>query len=208
MTRLLLIGAAALALGATYSGSTQEWTGTAVGGVHQTRHFTANNGSATWNDISTYRGRFSFRFAVEANGAIKGSGSGTYSVIKWREQGTGSGGAFTCDAPKTAQPYKVTVSGHVSGRQMILELHAPKATEVLAADLECGAQHKLFAGTTTYLRDSLAAVVGKGVRVRAKSGVVLHLTKHADFMQASPNSVPPGKNHVIQEHTWTIALHG
>lgn len=206
----VLLAAVTVPTGAAYGRSLQRWSGTAVRGVFQTRHFVANNGTATWDDTSTYRGRFSFHFTVSADGTIAGGGSGTYLLVKWHEQGTASGGgSFSCDAPKTAQPYQVMVSGRVSGGRMLLRLSLPQATEVLAQDVNCDANHKLFAGTTTYLRDSLAAVVGRGLSVSTKRRVtVLQLKKHKDYVEAAaPQTIPPGTNHVIQDHAWTISVH-
>jgi hypothetical protein len=147
-----------------------------------------------------------FSFRVGSNGAIHGSGSGRYVTHTWHETGTVGGTPFTCDAPKTAQPFAVVVGGRLSGGIVHLSLRIPAATEVLHADVDCGLGHKLVAGTTTYLRDSLVAVGGASLQWHRKRSIVLHLAHHADFTAAAAPPTAPGTFHVVQDHAWTVTV--
>jgi hypothetical protein len=184
----------------------RSFTGVASGGVTQTRHYVSNDGHVVADDTSEYRGRFTFTYRVLKSGAIKGSGTGRYLAVKWDETGTVNGSSFTCEAPKTAQPFRVVVGGRVSSGIVHLSLTLPSATEVLAANVQCGYGHYLVAGTTTYLRDSLAAIGGADMRFRLKRRAVLQRTKTADFTQEAAPPTLPGTFHVTQHHNWTIEV--
>jgi hypothetical protein len=188
--------------------STPVMTGTAFGGVVQTRHYVSSDGTVVADDTSTYRGTFTFTLRVRPNGTITGSGSGRYVEIAWHETGTVGGAGFSCDAPKTANGFAVSVGGRVTKGAVHLSLRLPAATEVLAADVDCGHGHTLVQGTTTYLRDSLAAAGGADVRWKEGRAAVVHLTKHADFTAAAAPPTAPGTFHVVQQHSWTIRLKG
>lgn len=181
-------------------------TGTATGGVVQMRHYVSSDGSVVADDTSTYRGTFTFTFRVRANGTITGHGSGRYSAVAWHETGTIDGASFSCDAPKTASAFSVSVGGRVASGVVHLSLRLPAAAEVLAADVDCGHGHTLVHGTTTYLRDSLAAAGGANVHWRQGHAAVIHLTKHADFTAPAAAPTAPGTFHVVQQHDWTITV--
>jgi len=183
-------------------------SGVATGGVTQTRHYVSTDGSVVADDASTYRGTLSFTFRVRPNGTITGTGTGHYVAVSWHETGTIDGASFSCDAPKTAQPFAVTVGGHVAAGVVHLSLGIPKATEVLAANVQCGNGHYLVAGTTSYLRDSLVAVGGAKLQFRSGRSVVLHPTKHVEMTAAAAAPTAPGTFHVVQQHSWTIEIKG
>jgi len=204
----IAVAACALAIVTAGSASGSPTSATATGGVLQTRHYVSTDGTVVADDTSTYRGTFTFSFRVRANGTITGSGSGRYTAVSWHETGTIGGAAFSCDAPKTANPFTVSVGGHVAQGVAHISLRLPAATEVLAADVDCGQGHTLVHGTTTYLRDSLTAAGGANVRWKEGRTATVHLTKHEDYTASAAPPTAPGTFHVIQQHSWTITLKG
>lgn len=199
---LSLVASALLAL----ASSTASVSGTATGGVVQTRHYVSSDGSVVADDVSTYRGTLTFEFRIRANGSIAGSGSGRYLVDSWHETGTVAGAGFSCNAPKTANAFKVVIGGHVANGIVHLSLRLPTATEVLAADVDCGHGHRLVAGTTTYLRDSLTATGGADIHWQDGHPAVLHLSKHEDFTAAAAPPSLPGTFHVVRQNAWTVTV--
>lgn len=199
--------ALALATAATaHSSPPPRWQGTAVGGVVQTRRYVSTDGRVVADDTSEYRGRLTFAFHATKSGTIRGTGSGIYTTVAWHETGTVDGNAFSCDAPKTAQAFRFVVTGRSSGGTLHLDLSIPAATEVLAANVDCGYGHYLVAGTTTYLRDSLAAVGGATLHFRRRRAVVLQPSRRTEFTQAAAQPTLPGTFHVSQQHNWTIEV--
>lgn len=153
----VLSATAVLGTGGAPAAAPATWHGSATGIEVRTRH--ADNGALVYDSDSNYQVTLAFSFTVGADGAISGTGTGSYDDLHWHIAGTnGSNGAFACDVPVSGNTFGVDVGGSRS----TLALAIPDATE-RNADYDCGAGFSGFATTSHYMAESLQTVGGDSI---------------------------------------------
>jgi hypothetical protein len=156
------------------------------------------SGDVTSSSASNYQVELSFSFSVTPGGQIVGGGSGYYTDAHWHLSGVnGSNGAFDCDPPVSAQPFKVILGGHETGHEVLLTLAIPDATETNQA-YDCGA-HYTGEATTSHLMAASLDVVG---------GDLLHLSTTQPTSLTFEKTVASGtsSNSENDEHIWSFSV--
>lgn len=156
------------------------------------------SGDVTSSSASNYQVELSFSFSVSPGGQIVGGGSGYYTDAHWHLAGVnGSNGAFGCEPPVAAEPFKVIVGGHDTGHEVLLTLAIPDATETNQA-YDCGAHYTGYA-TTSHLMAASLDVVG---------GDLLHLSTTQPTSLTFEKTVASGTstNSENDEHIWSFSI--
>jgi len=172
------------------------WKGTAEG-------IRVDGGQLTSGEVSSssaanYQVELSFFFSVNSHGQLSGGGSGYYTDAHWHLSGVnGKEGTFGCEPPVSAAPFKVDVSGHRSGHELLLDLAIPGASESNEA-YNCGANYTGFATTSHYMSESLEVVGGNKLHISSIAPTSRTLEKTEET--GDPENM---KTHV---HIWSIAV--
>jgi hypothetical protein len=156
------------------------------------------SGEVTSSSVSNYQVELSFSFSVSPRGDVSGGGSGYYTDAHWHLSGiNGKEGSFNCEPPVSAEPFKVEVSGHRSGHDVLLTLAIPDATET-NQDYECGANYSGFATTTHLMSESLKLV----------GADQLHLSTTAPTSRTLEKTVESGsaEDHETDLHIWSFSI--
>jgi hypothetical protein len=159
---LIALGAWSLARATTEAAAAGVWTGTAEGiAVDNAEH---ESGGTSVHSTANYQVELSFSFSVSPGGDLVGGGSGNYVDEHWHLSGVNEGKSFGCEPPVAGEPFKVEVSGHKGGHDVMLSLNIPEATET-NEKYECGANFSGFATTSHLMSESLTAAVGGGLHL-------------------------------------------
>ena len=151
------------------------WKGTAEG--IRVDDGELSSGEITSSSTSNYQVELSFSFSVSPGGNIIGGGSGYYTDAHWHLDGVnGKEGAFGCEPPVSAEPFKVIVSGSAGNRRALLRLAIPDAIETNQA-YSCGANYTGFATTSHLMTESLHVVGGDLLHLSATQPTSLTLKK-------------------------------
>jgi hypothetical protein len=172
------------------------WKGTAEG--ISVDHGELQSGEVTSSSVSNYQVELSFSFSVSPGGDVNGGGSGYYTDAHWHLSGiNGKEGSFDCEPPVSAEPFKVDVSGRRSGRDVLLALAIPDATET-NENYDCGANYSGFATTTHLMSESLKLV----------GGDKLHLSPTAPTSLTLEKTVESGssEDHETDVHIWSFSI--
>jgi hypothetical protein len=174
------------------------WTGTAEGIQVSALNRESGDESAVHSDAN-YQVELSFSFSVSPGGDLVGAGSGYYTDAHWHLSGLNEGKSFACEPPVSAGPFKVDVSGHKSGHDVMLSLDIPDAEET-NENYECGANFSGFATDSHYMNESLSLV----------GGHELHLSDSGPTSLVLEKPVVSGKDpsEGIKETTniWTVSV--
>jgi Ca2+-binding RTX toxin-like protein len=183
------------------------FTGVGVGGQERFGQFDDKSTNPDNHVVSdsneTYSGRFTYSFRIE-NGVIEGTGEGVYQSATWHLQGVnGKNGAFSCDPTVDTKSFGVTVGGWTVGTKMYLYFELPGSQE-RNEDYDCGADYTGRATTSTYLADSLLAVVshtpGGLLSTSIRNPSIGHLAYHEETESGNTK-------HVI-DSAWDITVSG
>jgi hypothetical protein len=152
----------------------------------------------TSSSASNYQVELSFSFSVGSGGDVSGTGNGYYTDAHWHLAGVnGKEGPFDCDPPVTAGPFKVELSGHRSGHDVLLDLAIPEATET-NENYECGSNYSGFATTSHYMAESLELVGGKELHVSTAAPTSLTLEKTVETGDS--------EDHHTYLHIWSFSV--
>jgi hypothetical protein len=138
------------------------WTGTAEG--IQVASSNRESDELTIHSSANYQVELSYSFSVSPGGDLVGGGSGYYTDAHWHLSGVNEGKSFGCEPPVSAEPFKVDVSGHKSGHDVMLSLDMPDAEET-NENYQCGPNFSGFATDSHYMSESLELVGGREVHV-------------------------------------------
>jgi hypothetical protein len=156
------------------------------------------SGEVTSSSTSNYQVELSFSFSLSPSGEVVGGGSGYYTDAHWFLHGVnGKEGAFGCEPPVSAKPFKVNVSGFASHHKVLLTLAIPDATET-NENYNCGANYSGFATTSHLMGESLELVTGKGLSLSTTQPTSLTREK-------TVNSGTP-ENPEADQHIWSFSV--
>jgi Ca2+-binding RTX toxin-like protein len=172
------------------------YSGVGTGLLNRFRHI--ENSTVTSDSRDIYAARFTYSFQI-VNGAVRGTGSGSYTRATWHLEGTYNGRRFNCDVPMRTTDFKVAVSGSATGTSMRLRFRLVGARE-MNDDHPCGAGYTGFAANNTHLADSLELVQEGGLAVPRANPKIPRLRKRVETGDQSDGRV-------IQ-HDWTITIRG
>jgi hypothetical protein len=194
---LITLGVWSLARATADAAAAGVWTGTAEGiAVDNAEH---ESGGSSVHSTANYQVELSFSFSVSPGGDVVGGGSGYYTDAHWHLSGVNEGKSFGCEPPVTGEPFKVEVSGHKSGHDVMLSLNIPDATET-NENYECGANFSGFATTSHAMSESLEVVGGNKLHLSdsAPTSEVLEETvgSHGDASEGSKED----------DNIWTISV--
>ena len=172
------------------------WKGTAEGILVADSELASDE--VTSSSASNYQVELSFSFSVGSGGDVSGAGNGYYTDAHWHLSGVnGKEGPFDCEPPVAAESFKVDVSGHKSGHDVLLDLAIPDATET-NQEYECGSKYKGFATTSHYMAESLELIGGNE----------LHLSTTAPTSLTREKTVETGdsEDHHTYLHIWSFSI--
>jgi hypothetical protein len=196
MVLMLALGAWGLAQAPAGALASGVWRGTAEG--IRVDDGQLQSGEVTSSSLDNYQVELSFFFTVNGHGEVSGGGSGYYADAHWHLFGVnGKEGSFDCEPPVSADAFKVDVSGHRSGHEVLLALAIHDATET-NEDYDCGANYTGFATTTHLMSESLEVVGGNELHVSTTAPTSLTLQK-------TVNSGDAEDSHV-DTHIWSFSV--